>query len=356
MLTIDGSFGEGGGQILRTSLALAVVTRTPFRMINIRASRKKPGLMRQHLTCVRAAARVSSAMVEGDALNSQEIVFEPQAIQSGHFEFAIGTAGSTMLVLQTVLPALMGAKKPSQLVLSGGTHNQMAPSADFLQRAFFPLLRRMGCEAHLELKRYGFYPAGGGLVEVTINPVKRLKTLEMMDAGEPGRIKAEALLSRLSADIGERELKALARKLPIDASNHRIRQIRDSSGPGNVLAVFVEREKLTEVFTGHGVISKRAEVVAKEVIAEVRQYLKTGAAVGPYLADQLMLPMAMAGAGRFSTVHPSLHSRTNIEIIGKFLDVEMKLARLNDDRGRWGFAVGEDIAQTDFAAEAAAVV
>jgi RNA 3'-terminal phosphate cyclase (ATP) len=355
MLTIDGSFGEGGGQILRTSLALSVITRTPFRMKKIRANRKKPGLMRQHLTCVKAAARISSAKVEGDALNSQEIVFEPQTLDAGHYEFAISTAGSTMLVLQTIFPALLLAKEPSQIVLSGGTHNDKAPSADFLKRAFFPMLQRMGCEAHLELKRYGFYPAGGGVVEVTINPIKRWSALEMMDAGEVVRTKAEVLLSRIPIDVAQRELKTLSRKLQIDANPKFIRQIRDCSGPGNVLSVMVERDKLTEVFTGYGAYGKPAETVAKQVIAQVRGYMKTGVAVGAHLADQLMLPMVLAGAGRFSTVNPSLHSQTNIEIIRKFLNVEMKLAPLADQSNQWGFAVGPDIERTNFAETAVPV-
>lgn len=351
MLTIDGSFGEGGGQILRTSLAMSALTRTPLRIMNIRANRRKPGLMRQHLTCVKAAAQISGAGVKGDQLNSQEIVFEPQALQGGSYEFAIGTAGSTMLVLQTVLPALLLAKAPSQIVLSGGTHNDLAPSADFIKRAFLPLLEQMGCEVNMQLKRYGFFPAGGGIVELNVSPIARWSALDLMRPGKTLSTSAEVLLSRVPDNVGRRELKALSRKLQLEPEQTRIQQIRDSSGPGNTLSVFMEREHLTEVFTGYGALGKPAEVVAKQVIGRVRSYLKSGAAVGLHLADQLMLPMALAGRGRFSTLRPSLHSQTNIEIIRKFLNVEMKLAPLADQSGCWCFAVGPDIERTAFAEE-----
>ncbi|MCA9068770.1 MAG: RNA 3'-phosphate cyclase, partial [Planctomycetaceae bacterium] len=179
MIEIDGSTGEGGGQMLRTSLALSMATGKPFRIHRLRANRKKPGLKRQHLTAVRAAAEISGATVQGDELNSQEVHFEPGPVQPGHYRFDIGSAGSTTLVLQTVLPVLMLGTEPSHLTLEGGTHNGMSPPLDFLESAFLPLLAKMGPQVSLKLVRRGYYPAGGGHFEATIQPVEKLKPLTL---------------------------------------------------------------------------------------------------------------------------------------------------------------------------------
>ena len=180
MITIDGSKGEGGGQVLRSSLSLSMVTGQPFRIKNIRAGRAKPGLLRQHLTCVRASEAVCNATVEGAELGSKEIVFRPGAVQPGLHTFAVGTAGSAMLVLQTVLPPLMLATETSTVTVEGGTHNDHAPPFDFLEHAFVPLLRRMGARVDLILDGYGFYPAGGGRVVATISPAGALSPLHLM--------------------------------------------------------------------------------------------------------------------------------------------------------------------------------
>jgi RNA 3'-terminal phosphate cyclase (ATP) len=176
-IRIDGSFGEGGGQILRSSLSLSLVTGKPFRIENIRANREKPGVLRQHLTAVQAAAEVGSAEVEGASLGSKALTFVPGKIRSGEFRFAIGTAGSGTLVLQTILPALITAAGPSRIEIEGGTHNPAAPPFDFLQRSFIPLIERMGPKVKLELQRYGFYPAGGGRFVVEITPCEVLKPI-----------------------------------------------------------------------------------------------------------------------------------------------------------------------------------
>ncbi len=171
MLTIDGSFGEGGGQILRSSLALSLLTATPFRISKIRAGRSRPGLMRQHLTAVRAATEVGDAEVSGAEIGSTEVVFRPKAIRGGDFAFATGGAGSTTLVFQTVLyPLLLGTDAPSTLRFEGGTHNPMAPPFDFLNEAFLPQLAKMGANVALALTTHGFYPAGGGVWTATISP------------------------------------------------------------------------------------------------------------------------------------------------------------------------------------------
>ena len=172
MLTINGSEGEGGGQILRTALSLSAITGTPFALENIRAKRRRPALQRQHLTCVTAAAQITRAKISGAELSSGALTFEPGAIRGGAYDFAIGTSGSTILVFQTVLPILLNADAPSRVKLSGGTHNPMAPTFDYLKRAFLPQLERMGADVDVTLRQAGFYPAGGGVWQAHVSPVK----------------------------------------------------------------------------------------------------------------------------------------------------------------------------------------
>jgi RNA 3'-terminal phosphate cyclase (ATP) len=204
MITIDGSFGEGGGQILRTSLALSLVTGHAFRIQNIRAGRAKPGLLRQHLTAVQAAVEVGDAAVDGATLGSKELVFKPGKVRAGDYRFAVGTAGSATLVLQTILPALIIGKEPSRLTLEGGTHNPHAPPFDFLDRAFLPLLNRTGPQVSMKLERIGFYPAGGGRFTVEIIPTDKLKGLDLRERGESKGRSARAIFSNLSAGVANR--------------------------------------------------------------------------------------------------------------------------------------------------------
>jgi RNA 3'-terminal phosphate cyclase (ATP) len=184
LVRIDGSAGEGGGQILRSALALALATGRPFEITNIRAGRKKPGLLRQHLTAVTAAAAVSGTQAPGARLGAGELRFTPGAIAPGEYRFAVGTAGSTTLVLQTVLPPLLVARGPSTLILEGGTHNPYAPPFDFLAKAFLPLVARMGPRVEAVLERPGFYPAGGGCIRVRVEPAPRLERLDLLERGE----------------------------------------------------------------------------------------------------------------------------------------------------------------------------
>jgi RNA 3'-terminal phosphate cyclase (ATP) len=322
MLMIDGSFGEGGGQILRSALGLAMVTGQAIRVEKIRAGREKPGLMRQHLTAVEAAAAVSGAKVRGDEIASQELTFEPGPIRPGQYSFAVGTAGSATLVLQTVLPALMIGRDASELTLSGGTHNPWSPPFDFLQKSFLPLLGRIGPRVKAELKRPGFYPAGGGEFTVLIQPVEHLKPLELLDRGEINKRKATAMVARLPETIAERELKVVREELGWPEEYLMVEKVENSLGPGNVLCIELESEHVMEVFTGFGQLHVSAETVARKVLQQVREYLAAGVPVGEHLADQLLVPLALAG-GRFRTVEPSRHTQTNIELIKKFLEVEV---------------------------------
>jgi len=322
MISIDGSSGEGGGQVLRTSLALSLVTGKPFCIQRIRARRPKPGLGRQHLTAVMAAAEVAEAQVEGASLGSRELTFVPAAVRPGEYCFDVGTAGSATLVLQTVLPALMVAERPSRLCLRGGTHNTYAPPFDFLQKAFLPLLGRMGPQVEATLDRPGFYPAGGGQVTVAIQPCPRLRAVELLERGRVVRRLARGIVSRLPRHIAEREVDTLRRRLGWPPDCVAVEEV-DSPGPGNVLIVELESEHVAEVFSGFGERGVPAETVAKGVVREVRRYLDAEAPVGTHLADQLLIPMALSGGGRFRTLPPSEHTRTNVETLRHFLDVRI---------------------------------
>ena len=339
MITIDGSFGEGGGQILRTSLALSLITGKAFRIEKIRAGRRTPGLLRQHLTSVNAAAQVGNAQTSGASIGSTQLTFTPGKTKPGEYHFAIGTAGSTTLVLQTVLPALMIADGQSRLTLEGGTHNPFAPPFEFLEKAFLPLLKRMGAKVEAKLIHYGFYPAGGGKLEVTIHGNSKLAHMDLPERGDIKRRLAKAVLCHLPRNIAERELNIVQKKLSWPKKWHQVETPTNSVAPGNFVSLEVECEQLTEVFTGFGERTIAAEAVADQAALAARRYLASEAAVGEYLADQLLLPMALAGGGSFTTLPPSRHTTTNIEVIKKFLDVSISCQQANNRV--WRIEVGQ---------------
>ncbi|MEX2186154.1 MAG: RNA 3'-terminal phosphate cyclase [Pirellulales bacterium] len=336
LIEIDGADGEGGGQIVRSSLALALVTGRPVAIDNIRAGRKKPGLMRQHLTAVQAAVRVGQAEVSGDVIGSRKLKFRPHALAPGDHHFRVGTAGSATLVLQTVLPALLTADRPSSITVEGGTHNAWAPPFDFLARAFFPLVGRMGPKVSAELHRHGFYPAGGGKLTATIEPTVKLAGFDLLERGEITSRSAAALVANLPADIGQREIDVVARKTKWPVSCLRVEQIKDSAGPGNVVLIEIGCRHVTEVFTGFGQRGKRAEDVADEAVKELQAYLAAEVPVGPHLADQLMLPLGIAAwrdksPSTFRTMPLTRHSTTHLDILRRFLDVKIDVEE--DDAG-----------------------
>ncbi len=325
MIHIDGSIGEGGGQILRTALGLSMVTGQSFRIEKIRAGREKPGLLRQHLTAVNAAAAICGATVDGAAIGSRELSFSPAGVAAGEYTFSIGSAGSTTLVLQAILPALLTARGPSSLTLEGGTHNPHAPPIDFLARAFVPLLNRMGPKVHVAMERAGFYPAGGGRVFVNIEPAAKLLPLHLPERGEITRRLAKAVVAALPGSVAVRELEQVQKRLGWTEDQLQIRQLPAEWGPGNLLTLEIESEHVTEVFTGFGARGVSAEAVADEAIEQARAYLGHGAPVGIHLADQLLLPLALAGGGSFVTHDPTRHTTTNVETIRLFLPLDISV-------------------------------
>lgn len=327
MVELDGAAGEGGGQVLRTALALSMVTGQSLAITNIRAGRSKPGLMRQHLACVQAAAQVCGGTADGAELGSQELRFTPGAVRAGDYAFRVGTAGSCTLVLQTVLPALMLAEAPSTVSVSGGTHNPLAPPFHFVERGFAPLLLRIGVRVDLQLKRMGFYPAGGGECIARVEPARG--TLQPVDLETRGLLLeefAECVAPALSARVATRELEVLGTAMGWSGEQLRLPTVRQNEGPGNALMATLRYENVAEVFTAFGERGVSAERVADLVARQVHAYRASEGALGPHLADQWMLPLALAvtqsGRGAsFTCTELTEHATTNMETIAAFLPV-----------------------------------
>jgi RNA 3'-terminal phosphate cyclase (ATP) len=339
MLTIDGSIGEGGGQALRTSLALSLVTGTPFRIENIRARRGRPGLMRQHLTAVQAAAVIGRASLEGAEIGSKALVFMPTALIGGEHRFSVGTAGSATLVLQTILPALLHCSEPSSVIVEGGTHNPAAPPFEFFDRVYLPILRRMGARVTATLERPGFYPAGGGRVRVEVTPTGRLHRIDLLERGSLGSQRATAIFAALPFDVARRELATVRELLGCEPECCRPLEVTNSAGPGNVLEIELEFEHVTEMFTGFGERGVRAETVAQRASAEASEYLAANVPVGRHLADQLPLPFALAGGGAFSSLSASPHLETQCDILQRFMRCEVRRRRLPTETWRFDVIV-----------------
>lgn len=321
LLELDGR--AGGGQLLRSALTLSLCTGAGFLMKGIRAGRSRPGLMRQHLTAVQAARAISGAEVDGATLGSTALRFVPGPVVAGDYNLVIGTAGSTMLVLQTLLPALWQAGGASRLRLEGGTHNPLAPNTDFIAETYLPALRRMGVCAKVELESHGFYPAGGGVVIATVEKCTRLDPADFSTRGSLVGIRATALMSALSASIGRRELNVLGNHLELPEEHLELCSVRPAIGPGNAVLVRVEHEGHVEIFSGYGERGVPAEKIAERVATAVRNYIDSQACVSEHLADQLLLPMALAGGGELTTCTVSDHLTSNAALIEKFLPVEI---------------------------------
>ncbi len=307
MIAIDGDQGEGGGQVLRTSLALSAHTGQPFHVTSIRSRRSRPGLLRQHLTAVQAAVAVCDAEVTGAELGSQELFFRSRAVKPGAYTFAVGTAGSATLVCQTVLPPLLLARASSSLTLRGGTHNGHSPPWHFLAKTFLPVVASMGPELETTLRRWGFYPAGGGDFTVEIAPAP-LRPLALLERGAFRGVAAVAAVSSLPRSIAERELAVIGRRLGLERRHMTVLDVDASPGPGNVAWIESTCERVTDVSTGFGAKAVTADSVADSACAEHETWRDAGVPVGEHLADQLLIPVALAGSGVFRTTRPSLHT------------------------------------------------
>jgi len=327
MIDIDGSLGEGGGQVLRSSLTLSMMTGQEMRITNIRAKREKPGLRPQHLNAVQAAAEICGASVEGANIGSQEITFSPGEIRGGKFRFDIGTAGSTSLVLQTVMLPLSKAAKQSIVTIIGGTHVPGSPCFHYLDFHYLPFLWKMGLDVHLRMEQAGFYPRGGGQIRASIEPNKKLLPLTLMERGRLIEIRGISAVANLARNIATRQrrqvLGRLGRRYPLN--DIRVLDLPAPS-PGSLILLLAEFEKSQACYFSLGEKGKSADKVADDAIASFEAFVATDSAIDQYLADQLLLPLAFAsGPSEISTSRVTKHLVTNAEVIGKFLPVEIKM-------------------------------
>jgi RNA 3'-terminal phosphate cyclase (ATP) len=331
---VDGSLGEGGGQVLRASLALSMALGHPFRMVNIRSNRPKPGLKRQHLACVRAAQQICGAKVAGDCINSTEIFFAPGPVWPGGYCFDIGSGGSCTLVLQTLVPPLLTASGPARLTVTGGTHVPFAPPFEFLRDTLFPWLERLGPRLRAHMAQPGFMQIGGGSITVEIDPVQALQPLDSCAGGSFVGVAGHIRLYNLDTDIAEREKTALLaenlRCLGLMEENIHIEtKSRAVEGPGNVVLVTVRRESGATVCTGLGQRGVAAEAVARHAADRAMAFLRAEAPVEKHLADQLLVPLALAGGGAFLTEKPSLHTKTCMELLPLFTNITARAVQQN---------------------------
>lgn len=333
VLLIDGAQGEGGGQVLRTSLTLAMCTGRELRIRNIRARRAKPGLLRQHLTCLQAAAAISRGHTTGAELGSSAVTFRPGPVQPGQYRFAIGSAGSTSLVLQTVLLPLALAGGVSELLLEGGTHNGNAPSVDFMVESFLPVLAALGCSVDVSLERHGFYPAGGGAWRVRIQPLQRWQPLALIARPPLVRREAVAISANIPSHVTSRELAYVQKKCAWHNGELQQRLV-SARGQGNLVSLRLHFAGVSALFEVAGERGVSAERVAGRAVRAMQVYLRSTAAVDEYLADQLILPLALGAGGEFTTTAPSQHLLTNIAVVADVLGVDIALTQVAESLWR----------------------
>lgn len=332
LLTIDGSQGEGGGQVLRTSLALSIICQQPVRIINIRAKRSQPGLKAQHLKAVDAAAAVSKAEVTGAALHAHEITFFPRDIRSGRYRLEIGTAGAASLVLQTVLIPLSLASSASSVSISGGTHVPWSPCSHYLEAQWLPWVKQIGFDSALVLDKAGFYPQGGGRITASIRPTTGLKPLHLTQRGKLLRIHGFSGVANLPISIAERQKRQAVLRLQTipwpaqPALNIKLLNL-NSPAKGTFISLTAEFEGGRACFTSLGELGKPAERVADQAVNDLLKFLETGAAIDRYLADQLLLPLSLApGVSSLHTESITQHLLTNAQIIQMLLNVKISIA------------------------------
>ena len=333
MLEIDGSYGEGGGQIVRTALALSAILQKPLRLDNIRAGRKKPGLRPQHLAAVRAVAGITSARLAGAEPGSTRLDFEPRGLGSGLHTLDVGTAGAASLVLQAVLPGLLLAKGRSRVTVTGGTHVPWSPSFHFVREVFLPVLKQMGASVTAEIERWGWYPRGGGRIVCSIRPAARFRPLERTERGRLKRIHLLSAVSNLPPAIGERQRDQALKRLSSSGYSHPEAEVAmgPSAGQGSLVFLKAEVEEGPAGFSSLGERGKPAEKVADEACDAFFGFMASGAALDRHLADQLALYTALAeGRSVFTVEAVTPHLLTNIWVIEQFLPVTF---RVDAERG-----------------------
>jgi RNA 3'-terminal phosphate cyclase (ATP) len=342
MIEIDGSYGEAGGQILRTALSLSCVLEKPFRMFNIRKGRSKPGLMPQHLMCVRALAQICGASVRGDEVGSAELIFTPSKPKPGEYEFDIGTAGSTSLLLQAVLPPLVFSKKKSLIILKGGTHVPFSPSFHYISGVFVPTLCRLGIDLDISAERFGFYPKGGGRIGVEVCPSRAVKAAAPITRGKIDKVTGISGVVNLPLSIAERQ-KSAAIELLSSHGLHAEIDLLSAEGIGRGTFVFLktEAEGCIAGFSSLGERGKRAEAVGREAAEELISYHYAEACLDYHLADQIVIYLAFAeGRSSFTTSRITGHLLTNLWAIEKFTSVTYSIEGEKGKPGKVGISAG----------------
>jgi RNA 3'-terminal phosphate cyclase (ATP) len=323
MIEIDGSEGEGGGQILRSALALSILTGRPFKLVDIRANREKPGLRPQHLMCVKAAGAICNAVYKGAGVGSSVLYFEPGEVKAGKYLFTIGTAGATALVLHTLyLPLALKGTAPTEVTITGGTHNDHAPCYHFLETTWNGYLRRLGLQIELEMPRAGFYPRGGGEIRAVIHPCSRVNGLNLTTCPELTTAGGFSAVAGLPESVARRQAKRLASRLKAEGvESHVPLEEWEAANPGTVAAVIFRQAPVPTLFFGLGERGKPAERVADDAADEALAFREQHAPVDPHSADQLLLPLAFSlDASEYCTSEVTRHTTTNIETVRKFVD------------------------------------
>ncbi|MEW6108632.1 MAG: RNA 3'-terminal phosphate cyclase [Nitrospirota bacterium] len=323
MLEIDGNYGEGGGQILRTALSLSCLLNLQFHLFNIRKGRKMPGLMPQHLTCVRSMMQISRARVEGDFIGSQDLIFSPSEIRAGNYFFDIGTAGSTSLLLQCILPPLIFAKNESVVTVKGGTHVPFSPTFNYIRDVFIPMLRKLGITLTSVINRYGFYPKGGGEIIIKITPSEEIHGLTLQERGGLKAIQGISGVANLPESIAQRQREAAIKTLAVHGLKAEIEMLSvPAFGHGTFIFIKSETDICISGFSSLGQRGKKAELVGEEAAGELITYHKSSACIEHHLADQIILYLAVAkGISSFSTSCITNHLLTNLWVIEKFTGI-----------------------------------
>ncbi len=338
MIEIDGSYGEGGGQILRTALACSAILKRPVKIFRIRAGRKNPGLQPQHLKSIEALAKVTKARTDGVKAGAGTITFIPEEIVPGHYEFNIGTAGSVTLLLQTLLLPLSLSHSSSQLVVAGGTHVEWSPPFHYLSEVLFPALDSMGIRAKAKIERWGWYPKGGGRIEIEIHPASELKPISLTHRGILKKIYGLSAISNLPEHIAQRQrdhaLKRIEEELKTEAKIEVLSEV-PSIGQGSFLFLVAESERVKAGFSSLGRRGKRAEEVADEAIDSLKGYLESDGCIDPYLADQIVPFMTLArGNSSFTTALITEHLLTNLWVIERFLKISVARSGAQGEKGK----------------------
>jgi RNA 3'-terminal phosphate cyclase (ATP) len=333
MVKIDGSYGEGGGQILRSALAFSAILQRPLMVHHIRARRKNPGLRPQHLKGVEALAQITEAEVQGAHIGSETVTFIPKNIIAGDYRFEVGngkkSAGSVTLLLQTLLPPLCFTRVPSRLTLVGGTHVPWSPPFQYLSEVFSPILCSMGISVEAAIDRWGWYPQGGGIIQVEIKPTPQFKSISLLDRGTLRKIRGLSAACNLPKHVAERQkdyaLRRIEREMKMDAEIVVLDNV-PGSGPGSFFFLVAESEKVIAGFSSLGERGKPAEEVAKEALDSLKDYIESDGCIDPHLADQLVPYIVLAkGHSVFTTTRITEHLLTNLWVIRHFFDVDISM-------------------------------